>query len=111
MYFYINQENFYKFSALMDTYEGWEEYNDDIDEKYPLRMDSYFATYDKRMNLRNDFYIKNDLGFREVNACNLNANKVINKIETGQLVYSESHATLEILDNYKWNYFRLKLDL
>lgn len=110
-YIYIDSSNFPKFESALESYKAWHELNEYLDENHPMRMDDYSEILRKRINLKNVVYRLLDLGFVEVDSNEAVCNDLI-PLELDEQVYSLSnHATIYILDEKKWGYFKIKAEL
>lgn len=110
-YVYIDFEQFPKFESALNLYKEWHELNDYLDEYHPIRMDGHDSIIMKRIACKNLIYKLLNLGFMEVESSIALANNLIPLLSKGQLICSDEHATLKILDEKKWGYFKIKAEL
>lgn len=110
-YVYINCEQFPKFESALNLYKEWQELNDYLDEHYPTRMDDYDRMILKRIACKNVIYNLLNLGFIEIESTIALANGLMPLVSDNQFMSSAGHATLKILDEKKWTYFKIKAEL
>lgn len=110
-YVYIDETQYDKFSECLETYEEWRDLIKYLDDNHPLRMDDYDKIIRKRIEYKNVIYKLLNIGFLEIESSTALAYDLVPFKSDNQMMSSDMHATIQILDEKKWLYFKLKAEL